>query len=411
MEALGLAVKLLVCVLVAKAMVQRLKGQWREVIFSLFNLICLVLLFQLNAVTFVSYLALICFQYAMVRTFAEKGGWKPWIAFLTPIAVLAGVRYLPLLLLPSVGPFFAKILGHQSDPGMITARYVGLSYLAFRSSYLVLEIRNGTVKRPNLWQYLGFCFFFPTMPVGPINTYGNYRRGFEPDPPAIPNGSALLRILVGCVKFAFLGNILNSVSYSGLFFNDHYHSWIDLPIAGIFYYLYLYVNFSGFCDMAVGAAAIIGIPVPENFRNPFLARNVQDFWNRWHITLSHYMRDVVFTPLSRYLARVMGPARVSHAIAATILIVFVLIGIWHGVGWNYVAFGAVHGLGVICNHYYTLGLKKWLGRDGFKVYNANPWIRGAAIVLTFCFVCFSFFFFANTPAEMKEILSSIRWFS
>jgi D-alanyl-lipoteichoic acid acyltransferase DltB (MBOAT superfamily) len=411
MEALGLAVEVLVCVLIAKLIVLRLKGTWREAIFALFNLACLLVLFQLNAVTFISYLALICLQYALVWKFAERDGWTPWIAFLTPIAVLAGVRYLPLLLSLGAGPVFAKILGHNSDPAMITARYVGLSYLAFRSSYLVLEIRNRAVKKPDLWQYLGFCFFFPTMPVGPINTYGNYRRGFEPAPSAIPNASALLRILVGCVKFTFLGNILNSVTYSGLFFNDHYHVWIDLPIAAIFYYLYLYCNFSGFCDMAIGAAALIGIPVPENFRNPFLARNVQDFWNRWHITLSLYMRNVVFTPLSRYLARLMGPARVNHAIAATILIVFILIGIWHGVGWNYLAFGTIHGLGVICNHYYTLALKKWLGRDGFKAYGSNRWIHFAAVGLTFCFVSFSFFFFANTPAEMKEILSSIKWFS
>jgi D-alanyl-lipoteichoic acid acyltransferase DltB (MBOAT superfamily) len=173
--------------------------------------------------------------------------------------------------------------------------------------------------------------------------------------------------------------------------------------------LYLYCNFSGFCDIAIGAAGLIGIPVPENFRVPFLARNVQDFWNRWHITLSHYMRDVVFSPLSRSLARVMGPARVNHAIALTILVVFLLIGIWHGVGWNYVAFGAIHGLGVVWNHYCTIGLKKFLGRDGFKAYNSNRWIRCGAIVLTFCYVAFSLFFFANTPSEMREILSAIKW--
>ncbi|MFY9989148.1 MAG: MBOAT family O-acyltransferase [Chthoniobacterales bacterium] len=409
MEALGLAVELICCLLFTGLIVRRLRGKWREVIFALFNLACLLLLFQLNAVTFASYLALICLQYATLWKFAESEGWKPWIAFLTPITVLVGVRYLPILLSLSSAPILLKILGHRTDPAMITARYVGLSYLAFRSSYLVLEIRNGTVKKPDLWQYLGFCFFFPTMPVGPINTYRNYRLGFEPVPPAIPVGSAVLRILVGCVKFAFLGNILNSMTYSGLFFNDHYHLWIDLPVAAIFYYLYLYCNFSGFCDMAIGAAGLIGIPVPENFRSPLLAESVQDFWNRWHITLSHYMRDVVFTPLSRYFARIMGPAKVNHAIALTILIVFLLIGIWHGVGWNYLAFGAIHGLGVVWNHYYTLGLKKWLGRDGFKAYNSNGWVHRGAVVLTFSFVCFSFFFFANTPAEMKKIFSSIRW--
>ena len=101
----------------------------------------------------------------------------------------------------------------------------------------------------------------------------------------------------------------------------------------VFYYLYLYCNFSGYCDMAIGAAGLIGIPVAENFNNPFAARNVKDFWNRWHITLSSYMRDVVFAPLSKNLVRAMGPAYANHAIALTITVVFLLVGVWHGVGW------------------------------------------------------------------------------
>jgi D-alanyl-lipoteichoic acid acyltransferase DltB (MBOAT superfamily) len=246
------------------------------------------------------------------------------------------------------------------------------------------------------------------MSVGPINTYSNYRRGFDSKPSSIPARRAMLRILVGCVKYLFLGSICNQLTYLGLLLNDHYHLWIDLPIAAVFYYLYLYCNFSGFCDMAIGAAGLIGIPVPENFKDPFLARNVQDFWNRWHITLSHYMRDVVFSPLSKYLAHLVGPSRVNHAIALTIMIVFLLIGIWHGVGWNYAAFGVIHGVGVVVNHYYTIGLKKRLGRDGFKAYNSNRWIHIGAVILTFCFVAFSFFFFANTPSAMKEILSTTR---
>ena len=179
-------------------------------------------------------------------------------------------------------------------------------------------------------------------------------------------------------------------------------------MAAVFYYLFLYCNFSGYCDMAIGAAGLIGIPVPENFQSPLAARNVKDFWNRWHITLSVYMRDVVFSPLSKTFARLFGPANVNHAVAATIFVVFLLVGIWHGVGWNYAAFGAVHALGVVANHYYTIGLKQWLGRDGFKAYNANPWIHAAAVVLTFCYVAASHFFFANTFPEMREILACLR---
>jgi D-alanyl-lipoteichoic acid acyltransferase DltB (MBOAT superfamily) len=285
---------------------------------------------------------------------------------------------------------------------------VGLSYLAFRSSRLVLEVRNGSVKRPNFCEYLNFCFFLPTMPVGPINTYSNFRRGFEAQSLDFPAGRCALRILVGAVKYQFLGALCNQLTYSNLLMDDHFHHWMDLPVAILFFYLYLYCNFSGFCDMAIGAAGLIGIPVPENFENPFAARNVRDFWNRWHITLSQYMRDVAFAPISKFFARLLGPANVNHAIALTIVVIFLLIGIWHGAGWNYAAYGAVHALGVVTNHYYTIGLKKWLGREGFKAYNSNPWIHAVAVALTFCYCAASLFLFANTFPEMKEILSSLR---
>jgi D-alanyl-lipoteichoic acid acyltransferase DltB (MBOAT superfamily) len=160
--------------------------------------------------------------------------------------------------------------------------------------------------------------------------------------------------------------------------------------------------------MAIGAAGLIGIPVPENFDNPFAARNVKDFWNRWHITLSVYMRDVVFGPLSKFLAHRMGHQNVDHAIALTITVVFLLVGIWHGAGWNFAAYGAVHALGVVSNHYYTIFLKKRLGRDGFKAYNANPWIHAVAVVLTFCYCAASLIFFANTFPEIKDIFLSLR---
>jgi D-alanyl-lipoteichoic acid acyltransferase DltB (MBOAT superfamily) len=153
---------------------------------------------------------------------------------------------------------------------------------------------------------------------------------------------------------------------------------------------------------------LIGIPVAENFDNPFAARNVKDFWNRWHITLSQYMRDVFFSPVSRFFVRLFGPANANHAIALTILLVFLLIGIWHGTGWNYFVLGVTQALGVVANHYYTIALKRRLGRAGFAAYNSNRWIHAAAVVMTFCYTAASLFFFANTFPEIRDIFRSLR---
>jgi len=393
-------IKMLGYIVAGRLVVKWLRGAWRDSAFAVLNVGVLYWIFFHHAelrylATFAAYLALVVFQYAMLRVFAPKGDWRPWLAFFTPILALVLVRYVPQSLYASeslpFGPFF-----------------VGISYLAFRCSHLVLEVRNGVVKMPGFFDYLSFSFFVPTMSVGPINPYSNFRRGFEGEPPVLPVGRAALRILVGMVKYKFLGAIFYQLTYPILLLDDHYHHWIDLPIAAVFYYLFLYCNFSGFCDMAIGCAGLIGIPVIENFNNPFAARNMREFWNRWHISLSQYMRDVCFSPLSKYFARLFGPNHTNHAIALTIMIVFLLIGIWHGTGWNYVAFGFLNGVGVITTHYYTIGLKKWLGRDGFKAYNSNGWIYAISATITFFYFSATLFFFANSPADMEKIISVLR---
>lgn len=404
--------KILLYILAARLILARLAGRWREAAFALLNLAGYYFFFvygqegRYQSVLWI-YLAIVLVMYAAMHRFSESSGWKLAVAVLTPILFLIVIRYVPARAYTGLDPSLRGEL--LTAPGFSIAPYfLGISYLAFRCSHLVLEVRNGAVEKPGFWEYLGFCFFVPTMAVGPINAYSNYRRGFAAAPPPIPAARASLRVLVGAVKFLFLGTIFSQLSYSNLLLDDHYHPWIDLPVAAVFYYLYLYCNFAGVCDIAIGVVGLVGIPVTENFANPFAARSVKDFWNRWHITLSVYMRDMVFSPLSRILARLAGPANVNHAIALTILVVFLLIGIWHGVGWNYAAFGAFHAFGVIVNHYYTIGLKKWLGREGLKAYNANRWIHAAAVALTFAYVSASFFLFANTPAEMHEILSELR---
>ncbi len=396
---------LLAYVFIGRLVMRRLTGPVRETALAVLNVAGVFFFLFYGGkehylLRFVIYLALIVGLYLTVCLFADQRGRWPWLAFFAPLAALIVVRYVP-------GEWYVA-LGHAlGKTWRGVPQMIGISYLAFRCSRLVLEVRNGVVKKPNFLEYVNFAFFLPTMPVGPINPYANYRRGFA-EKYDVPVGRAALRILVGAVKYEFLGNLCNQLSYSGLLRDDHPHHWVDLPVAMLFFYLYLYLNFSGFCDLAIGAAALIGIPVPENFDNPFAARNVKDFWNRWHITLSAWMRDVVFSPLSKFFVHLLGVRLADHAIALTITIVFLLVGIWHGAGWNFAAYGAVHALGVVTNHYYTIFLKKRLGRDRFKAYNDNRWIRAVAVVLTFCYCGASLIFFANTFPQIREIFSILR---
>jgi D-alanyl-lipoteichoic acid acyltransferase DltB (MBOAT superfamily) len=405
MTSAGSILALLLYIVLGRLVIRHGRGTAREFFFLLLNLAGFYFCFCWQqpvrvSAAFAVYVGAVTAQHLVLRACVSRAGWRSWPAFLAPLIFLCLIRYV-----------LDGLAAGRTDWMVLwrAAFFVGLSYQAFRCSRLALEIRNGSAPIPNLWEYLNFAFFLPTMNVGPINSYANYRRGFAAAPYAVPAGRAALRILVGYVKYQFLGNFFGQLGYRNLLLlDDHLHPWVDLPVAMCAYYLFIVCNFSGFCDMAIGTAALIGIPVPENFDNPLLARNLKEFWNRWHITLSAWMRDVVFSPLSKFLVRAGGPKLADHAVALTIFVVFLLIGIWHGTGLNYALFGLAQAVGVVTVHYYTIFLKKRLGREGFKAYNENVWIRATGIVLTFAFYATTLFLFANTVPEMKEILARLR---
>jgi membrane protein involved in D-alanine export len=347
------------------------------------------------------YILVVAAGFLITRKFAKRESWLPWLAFFYPIAVLVVFKYFYFFW----NPLFNYL---DWDEWVIAATVIGLSYMAFRLSYLVLEVRNGVVEMPNLPEYLGFAFFLPTILIGPISPYSMHQRSIESfDKESIPTGRCLLRIIIGATKFLFLANLANQLSYAGIFLDGKPHSFFDLGVAMVFYYLYLYLNFSGFCDLAIGVAGLMGVQVKENFDNPFAAKNIKEFWNRWHITLSEYMRDVIFAPLSKTLIKKLGARYTNFSIAVAIFAVFLTIGIWHGVGWHYAVFGLIHAVGVASNHYYTIWMKRALGREKYKLYNENPLINAAATVLTFGYVAASLAFFANGRDMLGIIKSSL----
>lgn len=354
---------------------------------------------QLSLIGF--YVWIIAIGFFLLRLFSKQKGWLPWIAFFYPIILLIGFKYF----------YFASDALRDRlgwEDWVLGTTIVGLSYMAFRLSHLVLEVRNGVAAMPGLSEYLGYAFFLPTLVVGPINNFSTHQRSLaETSEHTIPIGPALLRIIVGATKFFFLANLANQLTFGAILFDGNRHSLFDLGIATASFYLFLFLNFSGFCDMAIGLAALLGIRVKENFDNPFAARNVKEFWNRWHITLSEYTRDVIFTPVTKVLVKRLGQRYKNLSISIAILCVFLVIGIWHGVGIFFVIFGLIHAAGVICNHYYTVWLKLLLGKARYKAYNENPIVNALARVATFLYVAASFIIFANTYNQLGMIRNAI----
>jgi D-alanyl-lipoteichoic acid acyltransferase DltB (MBOAT superfamily) len=288
----------------------------------------------------------------------------------------------------------------------LSLTFVGFSFMAFRLSRMVLEIRSGAVALPDVWGFLGYAFFVPTLAVGPINPASlHFQSLAAPAAEITPVETCLLRILVGAVKYLLLGGALSHLTFADLALDGHPHHPADFAVSAVAYSLYLYCNFSGFCDMAIGAAGLLGIKVVENFRAPLAARNIKEFWSRWHISLSEYVRAVLFTPMSTALAKRWTEGRgVDHAIALSLFVTFFLTGVWHGAGINFAVFGVLHGSAMVVHHYYTRWLRGRLSRQQLKAYEANPVVRGLAITATFAFVTFTFVVFANDLDALRQLL-------
>jgi hypothetical protein len=171
----------------------------------------------------------------------------------------------------------------------------------------------------------------------------------------------------------------------------------------------MYMNFSGYTDIVVASARLVGLTLPENFDRPYLARNPIDYWNRWHISLTHWIRDYVFmTSYKEAIARF--PKAAKPLGYALLFFALFLSGVWHGTTSAFAVFGAIHGAGVAANQAYADWLRKRLGRDRLKAYQADGRIRWVARVLTMHFIGFAFLFFGlGTPGALGALGRIGRW--
>ena len=224
---------------------------------------------------------------------------------------------------------------------------LGISFFAFEFIHYVYEVRKGGEPIRNPLKFLLFSIFFPSLVAGPIKRYGQFlpaleegSRGFR-----LENlGEGLFRISTGFVKKVVIADNLN------LYVEAYQPDFGTMSLLGRWILLCaiggrILLDFSGYSDIAIGVARLLGITLPENFNWPYLAKNLQDFWQRWHISLSLWIRDYVYIPLGGS----------HHGVARRILnalVAFALCGLWHGPDWHFVAWGVYHGAGLgVCASY------------------------------------------------------------
>lgn len=254
---------------------------------------------------------------------------------------------------------------------------LGMAYYTLRLIHYLVESGRGTLRPHGLDEYLYYHFLPSALPVGPIHRFGDFLRDLRRrrwDAALVSDG--LGRILIGGCKIVLIATVVLPVLFGPsrpspvLFSSDGYRETLQ-------FWLNLYVQFSGYTDLAIGAAAVTGFRLPENFNWPFLARNIGDFWRRWHMSLSSWCRDYVYMPV---LAQWRSPAL---AMAMAML----TLGLWHAVSLHYLFWGFYHGCGLIFWRRFDKLARPRIER---MPRTAQLVWRGVATILTIHFVIFSY---------------------
>ena len=282
---------------------------------------------------------------------AERRARRPWLwlGIATNLGVLTFFKYTGFLL-DNLQPLF-RIAGLEVPHPEIVLP-VGISFFTFQSVSYLADVYRGTLPaHRNLRDYALFVAFFPQLLAGPIVRGGQFLPQLEREHP-LRAGDLRLgaeRFLRGLTKKMLFADTL-AVWVGPVFAHPAAYSPLTCWLAVLAYAGQVYYDFSGYTDMAIGVARMLGIAYPENFRHPYLSRSVAEFWQRWHITLSTWLRDYLFLPLAYAVSRripedrPLGVRAETWSYAAAILLTMFLGGLWHGASWTFVVWGALHGL-------------------------------------------------------------------
>ncbi|GGG93685.1 MBOAT family O-acyltransferase [Silvibacterium dinghuense] len=294
---------------------------------------------------------------------------------------------------------------------------VGLSYVFFRVLHLVIEAGDqeaGIHVGP--LQYLTYTLNFTTFVSGPIQRYDQFQQNFAGDKlleiDTAVFGEQMERIVRGLFKVNVLATLLDAQRVDILVRLGqpdamiHKAGWAFLLI--VVYPFFLYCNFSGYIDIVIAMARLMRIRLPENFDRPFSATSFLDFWNRWHITLSMWLKTYVYNPLLITLMRRFTSVSIQPFLGVLCFFVtFFLIGVWHGRTSEFALFGVLQGGGVAINKLWQIFLAKRLGRKPYKALAENAVYRIFARGLTFTWFAFTLFWFWADWGKLDRIASSL----
>lgn len=274
---------------------------------------------------------------------------------------------------------------------------VGISYFIFKSLSYIFDLYRGDIvhAEKNYLNYVLYVSFFPNIMAGPISRASDLLPQFS-SKPAISSqtiGKALFLILFGMFKKIVIADYIAANFVDRVFDAPAYFTGFESLMASYGATIQLYFDFSGYTDIVIGIALLLGFEVAANFNKPFLAQNITDFWRRWHITLSTWLRDYLFTPMSLGM-RNIGKTGLVFAIFIT----FVICGFWHGANLTFIVWGALHGLAMAWD-IYTNKIRNRIK----KRYNTALY-KFFSIFITFNFLAFTFLIFKAKDLDTALIM-------
>jgi D-alanyl-lipoteichoic acid acyltransferase DltB (MBOAT superfamily) len=294
---------------------------------------------------------------------------------------------------------------------------LGLSYILFRVLHLLIETGDGDEKQHiGLGAYLLYTLNFTTLVSGPIQRYDDFARDQFASQPIVLGprtiGLQLERIVRGFFKVNVLALLLHAVQEDALAQMSQplplTHKMFSAFRMAVVYPFFLYANFSGYIDIVIALARLMRVRLPENFDRPFSASSFLDFWSRWHITLSTWLKTYVYNPLLMALMRRISSIRLEPFLGVfCFFVTFFLVGIWHGRTSEFVLFGALQGGGISINKLWQLGLAQALGRKGYKALAKNPIYVAFGRGLTFSWFAFTLFWFWANWKQIDKVFAAL----
>ncbi|MCD4671984.1 MAG: hypothetical protein K8R77_04905 [Anaerolineaceae bacterium] len=293
--------------------------------------------------------------------------------------------------------------GQEASRALATdIRWLGFSYVAFRLIHTLRDRLNGRLPAVSLRDYMVYALFFPAFTAGPIDRLPRFQKNLEQpltaDGLTLDLGAGGQRLAVGLFKKFVMADSLSLIALNATNAAQvHQGRWAYLMLVA--YSFLIYFDFSGYTDIAIGLGRMMGFRLPENFNRPYLKPNLAQFWNNWHMTLTQWFRAYFFNPLTRSLRRNRNlPA--WAVIFITQLSTMVIIGMWHGITFNFLLWGVWHGLGMFVQNRWSAWFKghsAWL--------DVQPWRKKLwellGMVLTFHFVALGWLFFALPTPDLS----------